>query len=70
MTIYVLNFADTDNYCAYTSKQKAIETLWQSYCDEIAPEIRDKYREEDLETLEEGYITDYGWVAEVELVED
>lgn len=70
MVIYILNFSDQDNYCAYTNLQKAKDTLWQCYCDEVDEKERAKYLEEDLKTLEDGYITDYGWIAVTDLLED
>ena len=57
MQIYILNFNDSGNYCAYTSFEKAKSVLWECYCDDTNEEYRIKYREEDLKTLEEGYIT-------------
>ena len=70
MKIYILNFNDSECYCAYTTKEKAKEALWQCYCDEVDPEIRAKYLEEDLKTLEDGFIEEYGWIAETTLIED
>ena len=70
MKIYILNFNDNGCYCAYTSFEKAKSVLWESYCDEYDPEVRAKYLDEDLKTLEEGYILDYGWIKDVELVEE
>ena len=70
MKIYILNFNDTGSYCAYKTFEKAKQTLWETYCDEVAEETRVKYLEEDLKTLEEGYITDYGYIDETTLVEE
>ena len=70
MIIYILNFNDTGIYCAYTSFEKAKQVLWESYCDEIDQETRTKYLDEDLKTLEEGFITDYGYIQDTILVEE
>jgi inorganic pyrophosphatase len=70
MTIYVLNFNDTGSYYAYTSFERAKQILWECYCDEVDQEKREKYLDEDLKTLEEGYITDYGYINETILVEE
>ena len=51
-------------------KQKAKSVLWESYCDEYDPEVRAKYLDEDLKTLEDGYIIDYGYIDETILVEE
>ena len=70
MTIYILNFNDSGSYCAYTSFEKAKKVLWESYCDEVAEDIRAQYLDEDIQTLEDGYITDYGYIQETTLVEE
>ena len=70
MMIYVLSFNDNECFSAYTSFERAKSVLWENYCEEIDKEERDKYIDEDLETLEEGYITDYGYIIETVLVED
>ena len=70
MKIYILNFNDSGTYCAYTSFEKAKQVLWECYCDDINEEYRAKYLEEDLKELEEGYITDYGYIDETTLVEE
>ena len=75
MKIYILNFNDSGNYCAYASKEKAKQVLWECYCDEILPNIneadRETYYAEDSKTFEESdYIIDYGWVEEVDFVEE
>jgi hypothetical protein len=68
--IYVLEFADNGVYCAYATKEAAKKVLWESYCEEVDNETREKYLKEDLKTLEEGYIIDYGWVEEVTFVNE
>jgi hypothetical protein len=68
--IYVLEFADSGNYCAYATYEKAKQVLWECYCDEVDKETREKFLEEDLKTLEDGYITDYGYVDEVVFVNE
>ena len=68
--IYILEFADSGNYCAYATFDKAKEVLWECYCDEVDPEIRARHYEEDIKTLEEGYIIDYGYVDEVTFVNE
>ena len=73
--IYVLNFSDSGIYCTYATKDAAKKVLWESYCDEILPNIneadRETYYAEDLQTFETGdYIIDYGWVEEVTFVEE
>ena len=70
MKIYVLSFNDSGSYCAYTSFEKAKQVLWECYCDDIPEETRAKYVKEDYDTLEEGYITDYGYIDETVLVEE
>lgn len=70
MKIYILNFNDSGTYCAYTSLEKAKEILWECYCDDVDDETRAKYLDEDLKTLENGYITDYGYIDESVLVEE
>ena len=70
MKIYIVNFADQDFYCAYTSFEKAKQVLWENYCEEVSNETRAKFLEDDLKTLEEGYIIDYGWIAVTDLVEE
>ena len=70
MTIYILNFNDSECYCAYTSFEKAKSVLWECYCDDVDNETRAKYLDEDLKTLEEGYITDYGYIRDTLLVEE
>ena len=69
-TIYVLSFNDTGVYCAYTNFEKAKEVLWETYCDDIPAETRNKYLDEDLKSLEEGYILDYGYINDVPLIEE
>lgn len=68
--IYVLSFNDSGIYCAYATKEAAKKILWEYYCDEVDAEIRAKYYEEDIKTLEEGYIIDYGYVNEVTFVNE
>jgi hypothetical protein len=68
--VYILEFADTGNYCAYATYEKAKQVLWETYCEEVDKEIREKFLEEDLRTLENGYITDYGYVDEVTFVNE
>ena len=69
--IYVIELYDDGNYVAYKTKEKAREVLWQMYCDDVDKEIRDRYFAEDIETFEKyNYITDYGCVNEVILVEE
>ena len=70
MKIYIVNFNDQGNYAAYTSEAKAKEVLWETYCEEIPAETREKYLEEDKATLEDGYIIDYGWITEIELYDE
>jgi hypothetical protein len=69
-SIYILEFADSGNYCAYATFDKAKQVLWESYCDEVDSEIRARHYEEDIKTLEEGYIIDYGYVDEVAFVNE
>lgn len=73
MKIYVLSFNDSGVYCAYTSFEKAKSVLWECYQDEVFVNYNDetklKYLAEDLATLEEGYILDYGYIEEIPLVE-
>ena len=73
--VYVLNFNDNGCYCAYATKEAAKKVLWESYCDEILPNInetdRETYYAEDQKTFEEDdYIIDYGWVEEVTFVNE
>ena len=68
--IYVLEFVDNGIYCAYATKEAVKKVLWERYCDEEDAEIRAKYYEEDIKTLEEGYITDYGYINEVTFVNE
>ena len=71
MKIYVIELYDNGIYAAYKTKEKAKEVLWQMYCDEVDKEVRDKYIAEDTEIFYKyGYITDYGAVCTVELVEE
>ena len=61
--VYVLNFNDSSNYCAYATKDAAKKVLWECYCDELLPNIseanREAYLKEDTETFEESdYIID------------
>ena len=70
MKIYLLNFNESGAYCAYKSFEKAKQVLWESYCDECDEAIRKKYLDEDLITMEEGYITDYGYIEEIMLVNE
>ena len=71
MKVYVIELYDDGIYAAYKTKEKAKEVLWQMYCDDIDKEIRDRYLAEDTEIFEENnYITDYGCVSEVILVEE
>ena len=75
MKIYILNFNDSGNYCAYATKEAAKKVLWECYCDEILINIneadRETYYAEDSKTFEESdYIIDYGWVEEVDFVEE
>lgn len=70
MKIYILSFNDSGNYCAYTTFEKAKEVLWECYCEDVDEATRTKYLEEDLQTLEEGFITDYGYIDETVLVEE
>ena len=73
--VYVLNFNDSGNYCAYATKEAAKKVLWESYCDELLVTIseanREVYLKEDTATFEESdYIIDYGWVEEVTFVNE
>ena len=68
--IYVLEFADSGNYCAYATFDKAKQVLWECYCDEVDAEIRAVLYEEDIETLEKGYIINYGYINEVTFVNE
>jgi hypothetical protein len=71
MAIYVIELYDDGIYAAYETKDKAKEVLWQMYCDDVDREIRDRYLAEDTKTFEKyDYITDYGCVNEVILVEE
>lgn len=75
MKIYILNFNDSGTYCAYKTKNAAKKVLWECYCDEILINInemdRETYYAEDSKTFEEDdYIIDYGWVEEVDFVEE
>ena len=66
MTIYVVNFNDSEAYAAYTSVDKAKEVIWNAYEDEVSPEFRRDYGEGDRKTLfEENYIEDYAWISEL-----
>ena len=74
-SIYVLNFNDSGNYCAYATKDAAKKVLWESYCDELLSTYseanRETYYNEDLQTFEDAdYIIDYGWVEEVTFVNE
>ena len=73
--VYVLNFNDSGNHCAYATKEAAKKVLWECYCDELLPTFseanREAYYDEDLKTFEEDdYIIDYGWVEEVTFVNE
>ena len=68
--IYVVDLHDTGIYCAYTTEAKAKQVLWELYCDEVDEDVRAIHLAEDTETLEKGYIIDYGAVYEVALVEE
>ena len=73
--IYVLEFADCGKYCAYATREKAKQVLWESYCDELLPTFsesnRETYYAEDYKSLEEsGYIIDYGYIEEVAFVNE
>jgi hypothetical protein len=69
--VYVIELYDDGIYAAYKTIEKAKEVLWQMYCDDIDKEVRDRYLTEDTETFEKhNYITDYGCVDEVVLVEE
>ena len=71
MKVYVIELYDDGIYAAYKTKGKAKEVLWQMYCDDVDREIRERYFAEDTETFEKfDYITDYGCVCGVELVEE
>ena len=71
MKIYVIELYDDGIYAAYKTKEKAKEVFWQMYCDDVDREVRERYIAEDTETLEKyDYITDYGCVNTVELVEE
>ena len=71
MKVYVIELYDDGIYAAYKTKAKAKETLWQMYCDDVDREVRERYIAEDTETFEKyDYITDYGCVCSVELVEE
>jgi inorganic pyrophosphatase len=69
-SIYILEFADSGNYCAYATYEKAKQVLWETYCEEVDKETREKFLDEDLKTLEDGYIIDYGYVDEVTFVNE
>jgi hypothetical protein len=73
--IYVLNFNDSGNYCAYATREAAKKVLWECYCDDLLPTFseanRDAYYDEDYKSWEEDdYIIDYGWVEEVTFVNE
>lgn len=70
MKVYVLNFADQECYCAYATFEKAKAMLWEAYCEEVAEETRAKYLEEDLRTINKGFITDYGWISDTDFVDE
>ena len=71
MKIYVIELYNDGIYAAYKTKEKAKEVLWQMYCDDVDKAVREKYIAEDTETFEKyDYITDYGCVCSVELVEE
>ena len=71
MKIYIIELYDDGIYAAYKTKEKAKEVLWQMYCDDVDREIRERYIAEDTETFEKcDYITDYGCVNTVTLVEE
>ena len=71
MKIYVIELNEDGVYVAYKTKEKAKEVLWQMYCDDVDVEVRQRYIDEDTETLEKyDYIGDYGCVCGVELVEE
>ena len=71
MKVYVIELYDDGIYAAYKTKEKAKEVLWQMYCDEVDREVRERYIEEDTDTFEKyDYITDYGCVNTVTLVEE
>ena len=67
MTIYIVNFNDNDCFAAYASLEDAKKCLWDAYCEEYPEDVRAKCKEEDERTLANGYIIDYGWIAETEL---
>ena len=73
--VYVLNFNDSGNYCAYATKDAAKKVLWESYYDELLPTFseanREAYYDADLQTFEEDdYIIDYGYIEEVTFVNE
>ena len=73
--VYVLNFNDSGNYCAYATKDAAKKVLWECYCDELLPTFseanREAYYDADLQTFEEDdYIIDYGYIEEVTFVNE
>ena len=73
--IYVINFNDNGDYCAYATKEAAKKVLWECYCDELLPTFseanKEAYYNFDLRTLEENnYIIGYGWVEEVTFVNE
>ena len=71
MKVYVVEFYDSGIYAAYKTKEKAKEVLWQTYCDEVSPETRAKYLEEDTKIFEKySYITSYGAVYTVDFVDE
>ena len=70
MIIYLLSFNDEGAYCAFQSFEKAKSVLWEHYCEEVPVEVRNQYLKDDLETLEKGYIIDYGYIEEITLVEE
>ena len=70
MTIYVLSLNDDGIYAAYATFSQAKATLWKLYCNDIDEKIRLRYEDEDKKTLEEGYIIDYGFITETELVQE
>lgn len=70
MKIYILEFADSGNYCAYKTFEKAKEILWECYCEDVDDETRARHYDEDIKTLEEGYIIDYGYIDEVTFVNE
>ena len=66
--VYVLNFNVSGIYCAYATKDAAKKALWECYCDEVILNYSEEHRQEYFE--EDDFIIDYGWVQEVDFVNE